>query len=590
MNINQFLTPLNQGAGMHDYAHGLAVFRPDSFRLHPKYAFLYYVRITVDGSTPGGASGISLFDNVREIGALAKTASLPKFSLSVKNLNAYNRVNLVNTKIAYDPVTIKFHDDSADLMRKFWYDYYSYYYRDSDYQDITYQVPHKYNPRATDQWGYGLRQDKGDSTNQLITKIEIFSFHQKQFSSVTLHKPMITSFRHGEHDFANGTGLLEHEMTVQYETVTYQSGNVVDAQFGGDMLIAYDNRPSPITPVPPPNYQFNTNATEQQQADQQAEVQAYSGNYSYGPADGNGGGETTAVQNNNEVGTEDYKTDPNAAKSPYASQVAFQNQNKGTDATMQNGEMTPASNETTSYNQAYSGNYSYGTGAAGQGQVVDGKYVTPQTPTQISQIPSGPVSDTSRLTKAATGILTGIAQQVIRGRNVKGKISAPYVGGLLQQAGVLAGGQLGAKLQAAGGLVKAGAAIARGGIGPGNLGTAVVAIKAASTILGKQPSDFLPFGKINRASSNGSPVGIPGSYSPGNGYAGTTGGTNIAGEAAKWQAYSDATAQKNLPPANPAEVKAYSGNYSYGNPSYSSGPATINDSADITPPADQGFA
>ena len=106
--------------------------------------------------------------------------------MQVKNLNAYNRVNLVQTKLTYDPVTFKFHDDAADIIRRFWYDYYSFYYRDSDYQDATYQAPHKYNLRATDQWGYTPRADNESGDSQLIRSIQIFSFFQKTYAGCSL--------------------------------------------------------------------------------------------------------------------------------------------------------------------------------------------------------------------------------------------------------------------------------------------------------------------------------------------------------------------------------------------------------------------
>lgn len=247
MSINPYLQQVSPNSIIHDYAHADRIFRTDAFRLHPKFSFLYYVRINL-------SPDYSMLKSTSktEIGSLVKTVSLPKFTVETKTLNAYNRVNLVQTKLKYDPVTIKFHDDGADVIREFWYDYYSFYYRDSDHATSLYQSGHKYNLRQTDQWGYTLRpgSKEGDSTvTQLITDIQIYSFHNKKFSEITLHNPVITSFRHGDHDYAQGTGILEHEMTVNYETVTYASGFFTEENFGSDMLLKYDTTPSDISPV-----------------------------------------------------------------------------------------------------------------------------------------------------------------------------------------------------------------------------------------------------------------------------------------------------------------------------------------------------
>ena len=479
MDINSFLNVLGGSSGpIHDYAHADRIFHAGNYFRHPKYQFLFYVRINLSDS-------LTNYNEQREIGALCKTVSLPKFTMQVKNLNAYNRVNLVQTKLTYDPVTFKFHDDAADIIRRFWYDYYSFYYRDSDYQDATYQAPHKYNLRATDQWGYTPRTDYETGDSQLIRSIQIF-FFQKNFSSVTLHKPMITSFQHGEHDMAQGTGLLEHTMSVQYETVTYESGSVIDGNFGGDMLVLYDNNPSSLAPITP---------------------------------DG-------------------------AA---------------GTDYTMVNGQMVPATAQNTQYRGG-------GTVVEGQGVSPYGMGMSAMTMGQVNAAAGGPniPSNNQRLLNAGIGIASGVVSSIMRGRNPRSKINAPYIGDLLQQAGGFAGGQIGAELKAAGGLVKAGSAIARGGIGPGNFGTAAVAIKSATALFGKKPSDLIPnFLKSNKATSNGTAVGEQGTAAAWQQYYKTGAGAE-AQQQAQNQQQSDAwrnyyktqtatTAQTDAPTVNDSE-------------------------------------
>jgi hypothetical protein len=244
-NINQFLKGLTTGDSIKDYAHASKLFVGDNYRLSPKYGFLFHVAIDINpeiGHVPR--------DQLLELGMIVKAASLPKFTVDTKTLNAYNRVNIVQNKIKYDPVTITFHDDSADVVRNFWYDYYSYYYRDSDYQNSVYTSAHKYSSRQSQEWGYSPRNypNSNPGTQQFIRAIRIYSLHQKRFSEYTLINPTITNFRHGEH--ANGeNNLMTHEMTVAYETVKYAHGYASKNTINGFADLHYDHTPSPLTPA-----------------------------------------------------------------------------------------------------------------------------------------------------------------------------------------------------------------------------------------------------------------------------------------------------------------------------------------------------
>jgi hypothetical protein len=74
-------------------------------------------------------TAISTVDQLSQIetGLMAKTVNLPKFTIQNKTYNAYNRKTLQQERVNYDPVNITFHDDSADVVRKFWYDYFTFY-------------------------------------------------------------------------------------------------------------------------------------------------------------------------------------------------------------------------------------------------------------------------------------------------------------------------------------------------------------------------------------------------------------------------------------------------------------------------------
>lgn len=241
LSFNSFLKEIATGDNVKDYQHASKLFVDSLYRLSPKYSFLFHVFIDVNPTAANLVSGYD-FNTDIEIGMLAKTAQLPKFNIKNKVYNAYNRKNIVQDSINYEPITITFHDDSADVVRGFWGSYYSYYYRDGDYQEAAYKQGHKYQKRQLTNWGFTPR-----SSAPYLSSIRIYSLHQKYFSAYTLINPMITSFRHGEHQQGQNE-VMQHEMTVAYEGIHYLSGPVSSSTVQGFDIIHYDNSPSPLTP------------------------------------------------------------------------------------------------------------------------------------------------------------------------------------------------------------------------------------------------------------------------------------------------------------------------------------------------------
>lgn len=238
-----------QTVTLRDYQHAARIFVDGNFRLSPKYGFLFYVEFDFNPLVTNVSN-----TSAQELGMIVKNVSLPKFTMQVKEHNAYNRKNLVQNSIKYDPINIVFHDDQADNVRNFWYDYYSFYYRDSDYADATYQLISKYQERPSFEWGYTPRNNGSYNSNnayqnyQYIQAIRIYSLYQKNFDEYELVNPIITSFKHGEHANGENTALLEHTMSIQFETVKYQTGYVTDNTAGGFVDLHYDATPSILAP------------------------------------------------------------------------------------------------------------------------------------------------------------------------------------------------------------------------------------------------------------------------------------------------------------------------------------------------------
>lgn len=262
---NADLKPIGKGVKTHPYDHATKLFLADNYRLAPKQSFLFYVVMNVNTTAfdsissalksliaPDGISSQTLIEQY-ENGLLAKRVELPRFTMANKIMNSYNRKNVVQTSLAYDPITIAFHDDVADLITTFWNDYYTFYYRDSDYPSSNlmpdiYRQLHKeagvYNLRQKTGWGFSPRNLTLDP---FLKSISIFSLHKKRFTEYVLVNPLITSWRHGTHDASQDTAIMEHTMSVAYETVKYRTGYINAVDVNGFGVLHYDNVQSPIS-------------------------------------------------------------------------------------------------------------------------------------------------------------------------------------------------------------------------------------------------------------------------------------------------------------------------------------------------------
>lgn len=248
--MDGFLQQLGTGDSVKDYKHASKLFVGDNFRLAPKMGYLYHVFLDLDPT-------ISRTGRMQqeEAGMLVKSVDLPKFTITTKTLNSYNKPNIVQSKMVYDPVNIAFHDDSADIVRSLWADYYTYYFRDMDGGTVggapgkKYSENNKYDAGRTSNYGFSPRADSGSATNQFLKSIRIYSLHQKKFTEYILVNPIITSFKHGQHQ-SGSAEPMQCDMTVSYEFVLYCDGYVSSETVNGFAKIEhYDTSPSPLTPA-----------------------------------------------------------------------------------------------------------------------------------------------------------------------------------------------------------------------------------------------------------------------------------------------------------------------------------------------------
>lgn len=253
---------------LRDYTHAAKAFRTGSYANSPKNKFLFHVYFDINplAYSVGLAEGANY-------GLEVKTVKLPSYNFTTHELNQYNRKRIIQTKIKYDPVDIAFHDDNGNMIRKLWENYYRYHFNDSlkpavqlgseflNSSEGNANGPiNNYNNRTqyTKQidgdadWGY-----KGETTAASGVKvpffktINIFGFNQHRFVAYILVNPIITRFGHDTYSYAEGNGVMENTMTLDYETVVYSSGAIsgdspdeIAKGFGSSAT--YDRTMSPI--------------------------------------------------------------------------------------------------------------------------------------------------------------------------------------------------------------------------------------------------------------------------------------------------------------------------------------------------------
>jgi hypothetical protein len=238
--MNAFLNALTGRKTLRDYTHASKTFRDGGYRLAPKHKFLFYVVFNLSPK----AAAIVKEETKREISMLVKSCDLPTYSFETTTMNQYNRHRNIQSKLNFNPVNIRLHDDMADITRNMWYAYMDYYYTDQAYENFaTYRHQDLYSDRIARMFGY-------ERANQepFFDDIRIYSIYEKKFTEYTLINPLITNFNHDSHDHSQ-SDILENSMQVQYELVKYATGFIggVGSPRGfGDLH--YDKDPSPLSP------------------------------------------------------------------------------------------------------------------------------------------------------------------------------------------------------------------------------------------------------------------------------------------------------------------------------------------------------
>jgi hypothetical protein len=265
--VNGFLGSPN----VKDYKHAAKTFNTNYFGNAPKFKWLFHVYF--DLSTGLSVNQQQVLSQTVNHGLLVKNIDLPKFNISLAEMNQYNRKRLVQTKINYEPIRVVFHDDNANQIRHLWHAYYSYYYNDTnnpvsetssgsppDVEKAASILTKKntYSADISNEQGYGYVGEYNNTAAGLwngkapfFRTIRIYGFNQHNFAEYQLINPVIESFAHDQYDYYSRDGTMEHQMTIRFENVKYYEGSF-NGQNPGSLVKrfaeqgVYDTELSPI--------------------------------------------------------------------------------------------------------------------------------------------------------------------------------------------------------------------------------------------------------------------------------------------------------------------------------------------------------
>tara|TARA_B110000977_G_C11028611_1_gene474278 strand:+ start:385 stop:1653 length:1269 start_codon:yes stop_codon:yes gene_type:complete len=257
--LDPYLVNVDLDVHLRDARHAHQLFTEYGHAFAPKQKFLYHV-VFQPHREIGNATLQNTIKFQKEIGVLAKSLDLPSFRASIENKQQYNRKKNIQTRVDYQDINIRLHDDNTGATRGMLEDYYKWYFVDGRQTigNTSLVGPIRgaggaYNPR--DKYSeivpqYGLNALNTEPSKQVpfYEYIKIYQLARKKWFSYTLVNPLLSAWQHGDLEYGDGAGLMENTITVAYESVLYNNGTIGEdgepATFTSQESL-YDNVPSP---------------------------------------------------------------------------------------------------------------------------------------------------------------------------------------------------------------------------------------------------------------------------------------------------------------------------------------------------------
>lgn len=258
---------------LRDYTHASKTFRSNTYENAPKLKFNFHVYFDINPEAYTRPNA--------NFSLLVKSVKLPSFSFATHEMNQYNRKRIVQTKVKYEPIDVRFHDDNGNLINSMWYKYFTYYYKDAENPNVVfagsrggkapnntsgnsgsptsadYNAKTTYVPSTTGYTDYGYigesSQPSGPDPKKIpfFKNITVFGMNRHNFIAYTLINPIITRFNHDTYSYSESSGTMENGMTLDYETVVYNQG-AIDGRTPDNIITGfgtqgyYDRTLSPI--------------------------------------------------------------------------------------------------------------------------------------------------------------------------------------------------------------------------------------------------------------------------------------------------------------------------------------------------------
>ena len=258
---------------LRDYTHASKTFRSNTYENAPKLKFNFHVYFDINPEAYTRPNA--------NFSLLVKSVKLPSFTFATHEMNQYNRKRIVQTKVKYDPIDVRFHDDNGNLINSMWYKYFTYYYKDAQNPNVVfagsrggkatnntsgnsgsptsadYNAKTTYVPSTTGYTDYGYigesSQPSGPDPKKIpfFKNITVFGMNRHNFIAYTLINPIITRFNHDTYSYSESSGTMENGMTLDYETVVYNQG-AIDGRTPDNIITGfgtqgyYDRTLSPI--------------------------------------------------------------------------------------------------------------------------------------------------------------------------------------------------------------------------------------------------------------------------------------------------------------------------------------------------------
>lgn len=236
-----------------DWQHASRLYVTDNQKHAPKVKFLYHVTFYLTEQAKSIIPELAQYNT--EIGMLVKSADLPKFTAQIETKNKYNRKKNVQSRIDYSPINIAFHDDNFGATTALLEAYFKYYFADGIHSLSNGAYGNRatgdslYDGSGTNSYRYGM--DNNIPSVPFFDRIEIAQLSRKSFTKFTLVNPIISDWAHDTLDNTDGSTPMQNTITVNYDTVFYDRGDV-EAGANGDPAgfgtpDHYDVTPSPIS-------------------------------------------------------------------------------------------------------------------------------------------------------------------------------------------------------------------------------------------------------------------------------------------------------------------------------------------------------